>query len=378
MRSAHRIAAGIALIIPAFLLACCSPATSTVQPSPAPTRSPVAHATIAPTASPTITPTSSPPFWTEWEASAHAQADSPAFRYWDTSVPAQIPADCARCHSTVGFLNFLGADGSPAGLVDGSVEAGSLIDCEACHNPAAEALDSLTMPSGAELSGLGSNTACVLCHQGRTSGADLKDLLKSLAPKAISPGLAFVGVHYGPAGAVLFGSEAGGGYEYPSRAYAGRFQHALGYDTCTGCHDAHALAVNAQACGACHAGIESLAGVQSSLRVSTVDYDGDGDTAEGLAGEIETLQTRLLAAITSNADRFGFPIQYRADQDPFFFDPSGEPYRSWTPFLLQAAYNYQLARMDPGAYAHNPKYIMQLLYDSIQAIGGDHLGLVRP
>src|SRR5262249_36535057 len=34
--------------------------------------------------------------------------------------------------------------------------------------------------------------------------------------------------------------------------------------------------------------------------------------------------------------------------------------------LLRAAYNYQMASKDPGAFAHNAKYIIELLYDSIQ------------
>ena len=33
--------------------------------------------------------------------------------------------------------------------------------------------------------------------------------------------------------------------------------------------------------------------------------------------------------------------------------------------MLRAAYNYQLALKDPGAFAHNGKYAIQLLYDSV-------------
>ena len=38
-------------------------------------------------------------------------------------------------------------------------------------------------------------------------------------------------------------------------------------------------------------------------------------------------------------------------------------YRSWTPRLLKAAYNYQVVSKDPGAYTHNPTYALQLLHD---------------
>ncbi|NIN99737.1 MAG: hypothetical protein GTO49_33170, partial [Anaerolineae bacterium] len=51
---------------------------------------------------------------------------------------------------------------------------------------------------------------------------------------------------------------------------------------------------------------------------------------------------------------------------PYFFDDAGERYAAWTPRLAKAAYNYQVSQKDPGAYAHGGKYIIQLLWDSIE------------
>jgi hypothetical protein len=49
---------------------------------------------------------------------------------------------------------------------------------------------------------------------------------------------------------------------------------------------------------------------------------------------------------------------------------------------LSAAYNYHFVKMDPGAFAHNPKYVIQLMYDSLADLGAqvpvDMSGLVRP
>jgi hypothetical protein len=45
---------------------------------------------------------------------------------------------------------------------------------------------------------------------------------------------------------------------------------------------------------------------------------------------------------------------------------------------LRAAYNYQYYQKEPGAWAHNNRYIVQILYDSIQDLGGDTMGLTRP
>jgi len=38
---------------------------------------------------------------------------------------------------------------------------------------------------------------------------------------------------------------------------------------------------------------------------------------------------------------------------------------------FQAAYNDQYSINNPGVFAHNPKYSMQILIDSSEAIGGD-------
>jgi hypothetical protein len=65
----------------------------------------------------------------------------------------------------------------------------------------------------------------------------------------------------------------------------------------------------------------------------------------------------------------------QADPDEANF---GNRYNAWTPRLLKAAYNYQFAQKDPGAYVHNGKYILQVLYDSIADIGGSVAGMTRP
>jgi hypothetical protein len=46
--------------------------------------------------------------------------------------------------------------------------------------------------------------------------------------------------------------------------------------------------------------------------------------------------------------------------------------------LLRAAYNYQWVAKDPGAFAHNGKYMMQVLIDSLKDIGGNVSSMTRP
>ena len=61
-----------------------------------------------------------------------------------------------------------------------------------------------------------------------------------------------------------------------------------------------------------------------------------------------------------------------------FLNEAGEKYTTWTPDLLQTAYNYHYAAKDSGGDSHNPKYIMQLFYDSIDELGGSTRGMTRP
>ena len=41
-------------------------------------------------------------------------------------------------------------------------------------------------------------------------------------------------------------------------------------------------------------------------------------------------------------------------------------YTAFSVRLLKAAYNYQVATKDPNNFAHNGKYVIELLYDSIE------------
>jgi hypothetical protein len=82
-------------------------------------------------------------------------------------------------------------------------------------------------------------------------------------------------------------------------------------------------------------------------------------------------------------DSHSYPYYFiDTDEDGVSGGPSeanyGNRYASWTPALLRAAYNYQYSQKDPGAFAHNGKYLLQLLYDSLRDMGGDVGGMTRP
>jgi hypothetical protein len=128
-----------------------------------------------------------------------------------------------------------------------------------------------------------------------------------------------------------------------------------------------------------------VTGPRDIRRDTTTDYDGDGSSTEPLVEEIETLQDKLYTAIQDYAASVsGTPIMYDSHSYPYWFkdDGSGDRYSSFTPRLLMAAYNYQFIMKDPGGYAHNGHYIIQLLYDGLADLGTqvtvDMTGLVRP
>ena len=118
----------------------------------------------------------------------------------------------------------------------------------------------------------------------------------------------------------------------------------------------------------------------AAIRMDSTDYDGDGDTDEGIAGEVAGMADALYAAMQAYAEATDgvSAIVYDSHAYPYFFDDAGERYATWTPSLLKAAYNYQYAQKDPGAYAHNAKYTLQFLYDGIENLGGDVSGMTRP
>ena len=127
-------------------------------------------AAATPTPVPTVVKTLPPvvvPFEEEWKASGHAAFEAPAFTHWDTETPAEIPTECAKCHSSGGFLDYIGADGSAAFAVNKPAAIGSVISCTTCHS--GTKLDTVKFPSGVELTGLGSEAVCMTCHQGPDS-----------------------------------------------------------------------------------------------------------------------------------------------------------------------------------------------------------------
>ncbi|MES1206858.1 MAG: cytochrome c3 family protein [Pseudomonadota bacterium] len=321
------------------------------------------------------------PFYQGWMLSPHSDATAAAFNHWNAQ--ASIPVECARCHSRAGFIDYLGGDGSPSFQVDRPAPIGSVVDCQTCHDEAANKLAQVTFPSGVTVTGLGGEARCMTCHQGRSSGPTVDAAIAAAAPAGddtVSAALTFADVHETPAAATLYGGRAHGGYEYAGQSYDVRFRHVDGTDTCTSCHDPHSTRVDYLTCATCHTGVTDLASAQQIRMESSVgiDYDGDGVVSGGIADEVEGAFKKLGVAIVSYGAEHKTPICFAGSSYPFWFvDADGDgacstteamasnAFQSWTARLVRATYNYQLVNNDPGAFAHNAKYVIELMVDSI-------------
>jgi len=380
---------GALILLAALLLAACSGSgapTATDAPAPAPTQ------VVCPTAAPAPACPAPPepvvqdvPYQEAWANSGHNNATAEAFTHWDSADPQEVPATCAKCHSTPGYQDWLGIDGTAAGTVDNPAPTGTTIQCVACHNAGTAALNSVTFPSGLEVTGVGPAARCMACHQGRESKVsvdqDITDAGLAEDLDKVSPDLGFVNVHYFAAAATLYGTEAKGGYEYDGKMYDSKFDHVAGYDTCNGCHDQHSLELKVDECSNCHTNVSSKDDLKNiRMAGSGEDYNGNGDTTEGIYYEIQGLLDMEMQAMQAYAKEVaGTALVYDPNSYPYFFVDTNEngqvddgeavsdnAYKAFTARLLRAAYNYQFSIKDPGSFAHGGKYIIELLYDSIE------------
>jgi len=374
------------LLLLTAALAACGPAETT---TPCPPTQECPDCPPTPTCPPTAVPEDDDgepavevPFLGQWQGSGHADADSESFTHWDEDDPPVIPPVCAKCHSALGFKDFVGVDGTEAGVVNNAADIGTVVNCTVCHNEGVQTMTAVTFPSGIEVTGLGEEAVCYQCHQGRASTQDVRDAIEEAGVDADSPTeeLGFVNIHYYAAAATRLGTWVDGGYQYQGNQYDRKFRHVEEFDTCHECHDAHSLEVRVGTCSECHPDVGSREDLENiRLQGSLNDYDGDGNITEGIFYEIQGLQEILIGAIQTYAgDVIGTPIVYDSASYPYWFvdtndngevdeDEAAYPnrYTTWTPRLVKAAYNYQTSLKDPGNYSHGPKYHIQLLYDSI-------------
>ena len=313
---------------------------------------------------------------TAWARSGHADASALAFSYWNDA--GAIPPACAVCHAGTGFRAFHGLDGGTPGLPQAPVPTGSVVDCQTCHNPGLAALTQIVLPSGRSHPVDPGEASCTTCHQGRASGVSIASMLEGREEDTPDEALTFINPHYATAAATRLGGYGQIGYHYPDKDYSGRFLHARPVASCASCHDPHSLSVAEETCLTCH-----QTGNAGEIRIARVSFDGSGDLRKGIAGDIAANSRRLLSMIEEYARTVGQAnLVYDGARHPYFFaDDNGDgiadqregrpvPYKSWTPRLLKAAYNWKVVGSDAGIHVHNPPYALELLHDSMEDLAG--------
>jgi hypothetical protein len=138
----------------------------------------------------------------------HFNRDGKAFHYWDKEK--EIPAVCSRCHGANGVAEYLKeGKNTPAPHVKNAFA------CTNCHadmlSYARHTVARVAFPSGVTVdSGHNDSNLCMTCHQGRESTASVTKAIDGLDADKPDPKLAFLHVHYYPAGATLITYELGG------------------------------------------------------------------------------------------------------------------------------------------------------------------------
>lgn len=342
----------------------------------------------------------------DWAQSGHGDTTAlPFVKYrFKEAFDAATPGECRRCHTSTGFVYYVSNNALQPSSTFKSRKVNEVLGCKTCHldyswkrrnlaaatvtyaNTGSTSTETITYPDSGE------SNICMNCHTGRESGNIVKNL--PLSTNFAAKG--FENSHYLTAGGTLFGktgytnfssAEGRGKRNYTLVDFNGDgvtdFQHDLigrsapgtrsGKGPCVECHMSNSsnhkfLPFTEDAAGQVTAVISTVC---INCHVPGTPY---ALTPAVVNGQKEQYADAL-AALKAQLEARGFYFQ---EKNPYFFDAAGTAVTNWTDASdtsangrftgeqnMGAAFNYNLLKHDPGAYAHNRFYTKRLIYDAL-------------
>jgi Collagen triple helix repeat (20 copies)/Cytochrome c552 len=265
---------------------------------------------------------------------------------------------CSTCHDTAaGNDPHLTGEDYVAGSFPLRVPSGA--DDEALLERSSAAGVSDGTPAGE----YGKGNACVWCHKSRK---DVTNYILAADNNNVSS--MHWGPHEGPHSDVFTGK---GGYEYSGKTYSNGSHQNLA-NGCVNCHmpgvstnqdiGDHSFYAQQSACTKCHA--------------TAKNFDVLGGQSKTKTG-LQRLRVALNDAGLLSRDGLA-PLSDAVLADSSFALDKALPKKPVSTALAGALYNYFILARGSALGVHNPSYTGQLIYDSVQAIGGDLTGLTRP
>lgn len=342
---------------------------------------------------------------TQWAKSGHANRLLATLEASADGFRGPTAAHCGRCHAQQGFLAWLPQlqrgnpgliakpDGSPAdvpyllglGLSRRTVQP---VTCTACHTPdfqVRQAGATPLLPAGFRAIGVGLGAQCMLCHNSRNGAIvwNQEDPRRYTAPHTSSQADVIMGKN-------VFFLDYGNNFISPHATFIG--------DSCVTCHmrmsktGSHTYKADPAACSRCHGRDMTAARVQEPTKtliheleaaierrimankgriatvrvwdprpyqfVDTVNVDPATITEVTLT-EIAGQQGVILHLSTGRRIQTQIAELRDAQGRPVF--PTGDP-------VVRAGWNYWLVEGDGSWGVHNPRFVRQVVLNSLEAL----------
>lgn len=324
---------------------------------------------------------------------------------WDQVTGTGNRASCQRCHTATGAKNFFEAKRAGTAYVAANntfphlegwtAATGSpqneMLYCWGCHSdvpsgglrdPGAIVEDFPGVGTGAPAAtvtfpNIFESNICLGCHIGRQVGQNITDSTADFSNRS------FINSHYLAAGGTVF-NEAG--YEYAGQTYnIYGFHKQVGWSNVQGtgdrgpCVTCHMTSAEGHTFEVVHTDGAGVVTSVASTVCGSCHADMTPATLNATKDEFAAALEELRVALANRGVHFfeAHPYFYTA---PYVVGGTNTGLTNWdginvgsvaTPItgrgkdVMGAAFNYNLLKHDPGAYAHNSGYALKLIVDSL-------------